>query len=137
MNISDIVLSIVILLLPVLMPLGMTIFRLIEQNLPANQQASLKEYANTVVHGIEQISPDDRSGGSKQIQAVSLIQRMFESAGKKVPEEWMIEWAIEACVHQMKLLGPQDPPKPAAPDPVILSTGPLPVPPIAPQAPTA
>lgn len=136
MNISDIILYLVILLLPVLFNAGKAVVLKYEQNLPANQQASLKEYAHTVVHGIEQMFPS-RPGTDKKTQAVTLVQTMFRNADRKLPDTWMIEWAVEACVHQMKLLGPQDPPKPAAPDPVILSTGPLPIPPIAPQAPTA
>ena len=130
MTISDIV----ILFLPILLPVGLGILSIFEQSLPANQQVALKEYANTAVHGIEQMFPT-RPGANKKSQAVVLVQTMFKNAGRKLPDQWIIEWAIEACVHEMSLL--QAPSAPAEPNPVILSTGPLPIPPIAPQAPTA
>ncbi|OLD63407.1 MAG: hypothetical protein AUF65_02410 [Chloroflexi bacterium 13_1_20CM_50_12] len=122
MSISDIV----ILFLPILLPVGLAIFRLFEQNLPANQQTALKEYVNTAVHGIEQMFPT-RPGADKKSQAVILVQTMFRNAGRKLPDTWLIEWAVEACVHEMNMiLPPQVPPKK---DPVAISTGPLPVPP--------
>lgn len=134
MNISDIILYLVILLLPVLSNAGRGLLLKYEQSLPANQHVLLDMFSKRVVQSLEQQFPS-KPGVNKKSMAVTSIQTMFKNAKLESPPQWEVELAIESAVHAVKQL--QAPPPEQPKDPVILSTGPLPIPPVAPQAPTA
>ena len=132
MNTSDIILYLVILLLPVVDKACRAWLLKFEQKLPAKQHTELDRFAKYAVQKMEQVYTHNPN--KKQL-AMGMIQRAFREADLPLPSESLVDSAIESFVFE---LNQAQAPKPAAPDPVILSTGPLPVPPVAPtQAPQA
>jgi hypothetical protein len=130
MNISDIILYLVILIVPVLFNAGKAVVLKYEQNLPEKQHAALDRFAKYAVQKMEQVYTHNPN--KKQL-AMAMVQRAFRDAKLPLPSEALVDSAIESFVYE---LNQAQAPKPT-PDPVVLSTGPLPVPPVAPQAPTA
>ena len=126
MNISDIV----ILLLPVLFPIVLWLFKAYERSLPENTQKMLETFAKRAVQAIEQMYPD-KPNLNKKSQAVVTIQALFRDAKLVPPSQWSIEFAVEAAVYEVKtLIGTQSTAKPV----LKISTGVLPS--IAPVPPT-
>ena|ERR1041385_370208 len=129
-TLSDTILSIVILLLPVLMPIGMGILSLFEQRLPSKQHAALDQFAKYAVQKVEQ---QHTHNPQKKALAVRFVANCFKDADIPVPADSLIDSAIESFVYE---LGGLQAPK--QPEPAAISTGPLPVPPVAPtQSPQA
>ena len=135
MTISDIILYLVILLLPVLFNAGKAVVLKYEQNLPEKQHANLDRFAKYAVQKVEQQYTDNASN-HKKVLAERFVEECFQDAKLPIPSALLIDKAIESFVFELNQFQVPKPPEPPK-DPVILSTGPLPVPPIAPQAPTA
>jgi hypothetical protein len=119
-----------------LTPIGLGILRLFEQRLPDKQHAALDRFAKYAVQKVEQQYTDNPSN-HKKVLAERFVEEAFQDAKLPIPSALLIDKAIESFVYEIKQLQAPKPPEPPTPDPVILSTGPLPIPPIAPQAPQA
>jgi Bacteriophage holin of superfamily 6 (Holin_LLH) len=84
-------------LVPLLAALAAWLYQLASQRLPAQQRASLEQFAQIAANKIEQVFPNAGSANKKQL-ATSLVVDLFKSFHLPAPGARAIDAAIESSV---------------------------------------
>lgn len=125
-------LDIIIASLPFLSLFALWLFRLLERRLPAKQRAELDEIIQIAVQAIEQQGKglpgtQKLTSTQKKTSAISIAMDLCEAYKVKKTSVYILEILIESAVHVINRAA--QPPDPPTPEPIVLSTGPLPIPP--------
>jgi len=119
---NSLLFSVVVLLLPLLAPLGQYLLKKLEAGLPANERKIVEDVVQQAVFCIEQTAPG-LDGADRRAQALKLIEANLKLHGIDA-SKWTlwINTMLEAAVHFMNASKPSasvdaiSEPDPSAPE---------------------
>ena len=93
------------LLIPLVVALGIWLYQFLMEFLPARQRVSIDHVVRMVVRQVEQTMEGIGSDEKKQA-AVMLARQLFGALHLPVPDEHLLDAAIEAAVYELAHVPP-------------------------------
>src|SRR5712691_2042275 len=102
---QQLITNLVPLLIPLAIALGVWLYQFLMEFLPTQQRASIDHIVRMVVRQIEQ-TMDAVSGDDKKRAAIALAGQLFRALHLPLPDEPLLDAAIEAAVYELQYATP-------------------------------